>query len=469
MRFFALAAVLLLLPSMANGALTPADFAYGMPLSFEESGAVYRFSIPREVYQKVTRDDLGDIRIFNSAKAEVPHTLRRPKKKSEILEQTEPLPFFPLYREENSGETTNLSLEIKIGADGAIIKVESNDAGDGKDQKLSGYIIDVNKHEKRIHELDISWQTKEENFITTVSVEESNDLTFWSASVPRATLARMLFSGHEINRNRILLPEKRAKYLRLSWPAGGDGVVVKKILAVYRSGEPEREWFWAALQGEYKPDDKKREISAYEYDSVARLPIDGIRLRFAERNTLVKGTFFSRPDLDAKWRYLTSGIFYDLRFDQTSLVKDTVSIGLTPDRYWRVEIEGGVSGDHGNIPMVELRWLPHELLFVARGEGPFLLAYGSARLEEEARNGGASGLLAQVMGEDEDALIKEAVLLPETVLGGPDLLVPKAPPFPWKKWMLWGVLLVGVCILAIMALSLVKGMNKKMDEKGDGP
>lgn len=462
MRFFLLVAALVLSPSMAKATLQPADFAYGMALSLEENGAVYRFSLPRQVYETVARDDMGDIRIFNSANAVVPHILRQPKTKSKIRELTKALPVFPLYRAENSTGNDGLRVRIEKGEDGAIINVESDDAKVGKAQKLSGYLIDTTGQKKQIHKLHITWQAKEANFVTTVSVESSNDLTRWSTLVPRATLARMQFSGHTITRQRIDLPPRTTKYLRLSWPAGRDGIEVKEILAVEQSGEPERKSIWTALKGEPGPDEAKKKLTAYQYESPARLPVDQVRLRFAEKNTLVKVALFSRPDQKAKWRHRQSGVFYDLRFDQTALVQDSVPVGQSSDRFWRVEIEGNPSNDPENIPIVELGWRPHELLFVARGKGPFMLAYGSARLGQEELNSYAPGLLAQVMGKDGEALLKEAVPLPKTVLGGPDLLVPEPPPLPWRKWLLWGVLVIGVGIIARMALSLGKGMNKEI-------
>jgi hypothetical protein len=208
-------------------------------------------------------------------------------------------------------------------------------------------------------------------------------------------------------------------------------------------------------------------IAAYEYDSAARFHVDRVRLRFAEKNTLVNVRLLSRPDPESEWRYRQSGIFYDLRFDQVSLVQDTVSIGQAADRYWRVEMDGAASGDPGNdpendprnIPVLEFGWLPHELLFVARGEGPFMLAYGSARLGEADLNQNQSGLLYQVMGANEDALLKEAVLLPKITLGGPNRLPPEPSPLPWRKWLLWGVLVMGVGIIARMALRLGAGIN----------
>lgn len=158
------------------------------------------------------------------------------------------------------------------------------------------------------------------------------------------------------------------------------------------------------------------------------------------------------------------GSYTTIDHNSITLVQDTIPVGLTSDRYWRVEMEKNSYGDTGHIPMVELGWLPHELLFVARGEGPFVLAYGSARLVEAKLNNSAPGLLTQFTKDNEETLIKEAVLLPKVVLGGTDVLAPEPPPLPWRKWMLWGVLVLGVGFVAIMALNLGKAMNKGKED-----
>ncbi|RJP93838.1 MAG: DUF3999 domain-containing protein [Desulfobacteraceae bacterium] len=459
--FLIFSVALLFLSATSAAALTPADFAFGMPISLEENGAVYRLSIPPEIYATVTRSDLGDIRIFNSAGAVVPHALRLPEKKNGITEVANPLPFFPLYSDKTGEGKDGLSVRIEQGKDGAIINVESDDTKADKDRKLSGYIIDASKHAGGIHDLDITWQEEEDNFVTTVSVESSDDLTHWSTPVPRATLARMRFSGHEISRKRIRLPIRPARYLRLSWPAGATGIAVKEIIGVQWTGKPEKERIWTALKGKPAPDNAKKGITAYEYDSAARLPVDRVRLRFSEKNTLVNARVLSRLDGGSNWRFRQSGIFYDLKIDDVALVQDTVSIGQTADRYWRVELGGDASADPGNMPELTLGWQPHELLFVARGNGPFMLAYGSARLGDADLDSSRSGLLYQVVGANEEALLKEAVLLPKITLGGTDLLTPEPPPLPWRKWLLWGVLVFGVGIIARMAFSLGKGMNKE--------
>jgi len=461
MRSVILAIVLLLTPSLAEAAPKPMDFAYGAPLSREGSGAVYRLSVPREVYEAVTRDDLSDIRVFNSRDAAVPHALRLPGKQGPAPEYARALPFFPLYEGGVPAGKEGLSMQVEQSGERTMIHVVTGDAGADEDSRPSGYLIDARKHKERIHELRIAWKGKGGSLVVPVSVESSRDLTHWSSLVPRSTLVRMEYQGHEIRRDRIPLPDARAAWFRLRWLTGPEEVTVTGVQAVRRGGEPEPERHWTVIEGAPAKGDERPGSTAYEYESPALLPVDRVRIRFPERNTLVRVTLYSRPDPDAAWRRRRSGVFYHLRFDETSLVQDTATVGPSSDRFWKVAVEGGALSDPGDVPGVELGWRPYELLFVAQGEGPFMLAYGSARLDLKARKSGAQGILTQVMGGERDELIKKASALPGTVLGGPDMLVPAPPPPPWRTWLLWAVLVLGVGVIAGMAVSLGKGMRRE--------
>lgn len=191
----------------------------------------------------------------------------------------------------------------------------------------------------------------------------------------------------------------------------------------------------------------------------ARFPVNKVRFRFTGKNTLVKASIFSRTDDGAPWRYRQGGIFYNLEIDKSSLVQDTLSVGPVSDRFWRVKIFDA-SADSNSIPVFELGWTPQELLFLARGEGPFVLAYGSARLSENAPSGSFPALLSNVMEEGGGSLLKTATPGERIELGGAGQLVPEPPPLPWKKWLLWGMLVIGVVIIAWMAISLGRGMGK---------
>ena len=460
MKNLLLLMVLLMLPPAAAATVELDDFAYGRPLSLTAKGAVYRLELPQDVYVAVTRGDLGDIRIFNSAGTAVPHVLRRPPKLNEELVVHNALPIFPLYRQDASSGSEGLSVRVEKGLDGAIIDVQSEEAKGGTKQELVGYIIDASKHEFRIDELDIAWQSDKADNVATVSLASSHDLTHWTTIVPKATLALMQYSGHRISKTKIPLHAQGGGYLRLSWPSTQNRITVEKITAIRKSKKLEPVRAWATFSSTTAVKAPTRGAQAFEYDSAAHFPADRLRLHFDDRNTLAQARVYSRPDLDADWTFRQKDLIYDLRFEAEARIQNTLAFASTTNRYWRVEIEEGTGDGSADPPKAELGWLPHELVFVARGEGPFMLAYGSARLGEEPHAGRASDLLTAVMGSEEESLIKEAALLPRIVLGGPDLLVPELPPPPWRKWILWGVLILGVGLVAWIALSLARGMNE---------
>ena len=499
MKRFILAVALLLSPSMAETAPKPLDFASGIPLSLKETAAVYRLTLPRQVYETVTRDDLSDIRVFNSADAVVPHVLRRPKKPPEPPDHSTVLPFFPLYGEEGLPGNEGLSMRVEKNGAKTSIQVFSGEAEGQERSKISGYIIDAGRHKGPIRELEVLWKEDDGSFVLSVSVAFSRDMTHWTPLVPHATLVRMQYRGHEIRRNRIRIPdghvaymaprtmatlspygrkdgrgeapvpEPKGPYYRLTWPAGSEGMTVTGIRAVRRRGKPEPERQWTALSGKPGSGDADRGTATYEYESPARLPVDRIRLRFSENNTLAEATLFSRPDPEAAWQPRKRGVFYRLTFDETTLVQDTASVGPTADRYWKLAVKEEALSDPGTVPALELGWLPHELLFVARGEGPFMLAYGSARLGKEVQGRDTRDTrdtqeaLARMMTGDREGLVREAAAQPARELGGPDRLVPPPPPVPWRTWLLWGVLVIGVGVIAVMALSLGKGLGREKD------
>ena len=487
MRYFLLAMVLLLIPLSTNATIRPNDFAYGRPLVLKENGAVYRIDVPLEVYKTLSTSDMSDIAIFNGAEVAVPHIIRLPKTKTGISETTKPLPFFPLYQVENATDKNGLSVRINKREDGTIISIDSDDNGAVNGKRFSGYLIDISKHTSPIDALDFTWPANTEDFTTDVTLEYSNDLTKWETLVPRSTIVLMRFNGQEIVRKRIENPGHAiapriiagaalpsmddrtkgkpkvklvARYLRLRWLSGSNGPELKEVLAVQQIGEPQRKRIWTTIDRMPEGNDSNNKITAFEYDSAARLPVDQIRIGFAEKNTLAKVKVFSRPDLESKWRFRQSSVLYNLEFDKTSLIQDTIHTGPASDRYWRLEIEGSKSGSLGKAPVVKLGWLPHELLFVAQGEGPFVFAYGSARLGEKASEANPPELLSRIIGKNENALVKNAYLSGKITLGGPDLLVPIPSPLPWRDWILWCVLILGVGIIAKMAFSLLKGMDK---------
>ncbi len=100
------------------------------------------------------------------------------------------------------------------------------------------------------------------------------------------------------------------------------------------------------------------------------------------------------------------------------------------------------------------------MLFVGRGDPPFLLAFGSGKLAHEENKVDGQMILQAATGPSSNQAIGTARLGKRIVLGGERALqAPPLPP-PWKKWLLWLLLVGGVAVLAALARSLMREMNK---------
>jgi len=195
---------------------------------------------------------------------------------------------------------------------------------------------------------------------------------------------------------------------------------------------------------------------AYEYKNEAQFPVDAVNLKLPERNSLMRARVLSRNDEQSTWRHRVRNLFYTLTVDGILIENNPVSVCCTADRYWRLEF-GSESGIGSGIPVLQLGWIPHELVFVARGEGPFTLAYGSAVVGTSKQP--LDAMLGVFGKEKEKIFLKKARIEKEIVLGGEDCLIPPEPPLPWKQWILWAVLVVGVAVLGVMTWRLFKQMN----------
>jgi hypothetical protein len=76
------------------------------------------------------------------------------------------------------------------------------------------------------------------------------------------------------------------------------------------------------------------------------------------------------------WHRVTTATAYRLTREGEELTSADIEVGPTTDRYWLVIVDqrgGGI----GSGPLgLGTGWVPHRLVFAARGAEPFQLAYG---------------------------------------------------------------------------------------------
>ena len=161
----------------------------------------------------------------------------------------------------------------------------------------------------------------------------------------------------------------------------------------------------------------------------------------------------SRTDNKSPWIERGSGTFYRLRRDASVVESASLEIAPTQDREWLIRIRQPGSTPGERLPMFEAGWQPQRLIFAARGEPPFRLAFGSARIGDESMRDDS---IAAGLATWEKQQIKPLPALagPSVESGGRNALRQRIPATTWRKLLLWGALLGGVLLLARMAWKL---------------
>jgi hypothetical protein len=435
------------------------DFFAGFYLETRGQGPFFRVELPEEVYIMVRRPDFGDIRIFNGAGEILPHALRALAQPVEVAKTA--VPFFPLYGE-NSAATPHLAVEVVRDNAGTIVTLKDHDQG-GTGRPLRGYLFDLGGGKRIAANLELHWQTASSSSIFTARLEHSTDLRVWRTLVASAPLVDLHHHGERVEKREIALDIAPQRYLRLSWSESEPLLLTQATLAS-ETHSSHRQYQWSDLgAGEVVVVPGRLDV---DYHSDLRLPVSTARLQFNRPNSLAKIHLQSRASDKDQWRSRCRQAFYALTYGTAQVHKDSCTFDPTADALWRVTVEedGAAIAASRLGPGLHLGRVTRELFFVARGGPPYLLAFGSERLPARttAQNDGLV-LEALDVSDGLDRVI-QAQLGRRIVLGGEQVLQPLPPALPWKTWLLWAVLLLGVALLALMARGLFREINE-MKEK----
>ncbi len=384
-------------------------FAYGYSIKVDGDSAVYSLYLNEKIYQGMTREDRGDLRIFSRVGDIAPHVIRQTERMTKKAAPTIKLPFFPWYKKDKV-EAASSHIRITTNDQGAIIDLNDGKA-EKKGQYLYAYIIDASALTEAPDHFEIEWESADANFILNVVLEGSDDLNGWRLLKPSSTISHMKFKNQTQSRH------------------------------------------WS----EFMPVDIDQANLTYFFETKSVLPADRLNIDLPSKNTLVNVLIESASSSVGPWYRRYNGLLYDLNIDNARLSNSVIHQAINSHRYWRVKILNSDGGFRG-LPKLRLGWIPEQLLFVASGEPPFTLTYGSARV------GPVTASLGQLLSESsmiqKGNLIKSAKLGAAIDFGDQSRLLPPRPETDWKKYVLWSVLMAGVLLLALMAFRLFKQMDQ---------
>jgi hypothetical protein len=440
-------------------------FAWQIPLATSGEQAFYRVDVPAPVYEHVVRADLGDVRVLNDDGAPVPFAFLPPPPASRAEAALVDLPLFPLWTDDERRNLGDLALSVRRDAMGTSVDVRTRDGGTVQPKRLAGYLIDAGERTEAFAALRLT-AAAASNVDVRVRVDGSDDLATWRPLASGAPLLALEYRGQRLARDRVALSGAPARYLRVSF---APATTVPELAsargeAAARAVEALRQW----REAEGAAD--KDHPGDYTFDVGGMFPVDRVTVALPEINTVAPAQVLSRADVrsDAReqeaWRLAGTTVFYRLRQDGGETSNPPLAIPPTPRRHWRIHIDAHVGGIGVKPPKLSIGWLPHTLVFAARGSGPFVLAYGSAQAMPTALP-----IATLVPGYDERTSPATFGVATPGANAAPASRDALRKPVDVKRWLLWGTLGFATLALAWMAIRLSRKMGSGGKPPGDGP
>lgn len=449
------------------------DFAAAVELGVDGRHALYEASVPRAVYEGVVRSDLGDVRVFNGVNEVVPHAFRpRVVTQPTPVETVKLTPFVLSAPASMSGDGFNARIE----RDGDRFRFEINDKPAVAAERVVGYVLDTSAIEPAIRALRLDIGAMTGSVASSVRIEASDDLRSWNTVASGAPIVKLEAAGQQLRQDRIEFAPRKAKYWRISWTGDRRALNIAGVDAELATGavEPAREWKEIVAAPAGKPGE-------YSFESGGRFPADRLRFDLPQANTVAVVEVLVRNQSSDPWRPIANATVYRLIQDGTEVTSPPVAVPASSERHWLVRVDQRGGGIGQGALGVSIGWIPHRIVFVARGATPFQLAFGSARAAPSSYRldtlmpdlvggqGADAGKTlqpgrAQVQGQPSPASIAGAAVqgTVRTISGD----AARAPSTPVKLWALWASIIGGVAVLAWMAWRLSRQLARSAAPPG---
>ncbi len=434
----------------------PADFRSSAAIHAKAGESVQRVALPFEAYRDARRD-LADLRIFNGRGEALPFAFASEEEAKREARASIRLAVFPVMAAA-SGRPENLDVVVRTDNEGAIVRVEGRRAGSGTPRPVA-WLLDASAVKDPLRALLPQWNARPGAEVASVTVEGSDDLKTWRTLTSRAAVVRIEQAGEKLEQRRVDLGAQKAKYLRVTaqpeaFELSGAEVELGEVVT-----PPAREKRIATAAAGAKPGE-------YLYDLGARLPVEELRVVLPEVNSIAPFAVSARETPGASWQRIGSATFYRLMRGGVEIEAPALAMGHRPARYWMLQLDPRSPAPGGAAPSIEARWRPAQVVFVARGEGPYTLAFGNpdARATLLAVSQLIPGYEAHAEWKLPEASLGE-VKGSVAAGGGWRAILGDTSP---RKALLWAVLVAAVLVMAWMAWRLQRQMRETTGGKDRG-
>ena len=438
--------LLLLVPAMAISA--PSDFAYQADLG-EVDQPLQRVPLSLEIILALTRADLGDVAVFNAQGKQQVHTIMRAPMPIQEISRTLPFHEFSRFQRQHSKTITTREQNQQAGSLSELETTQTVPV-----QTLhKDYLVELvepvgladDENTPNFERIELQWTHEPADQILELKVEVGNALDDLKVIRPRKSLTNR--DSSDISWRSIERIPPGYRYLRLTPLNNVTRFELQRVDGHTReSGAP------AELHHHIKTERFEDDGSSfYSIAFPSRVNANSIRVIPATSNSVINGQLY------ASWDEAETRVLIQRGFRQHNIVNEDIRpstpIKLARRPYRNISFTSDVA--LSEAPTIELIYPQYELLFLGDGNGPYSLAWGN-----HESSGSVSDLSAILQGSlqqaQQDAGLARLGTIEES--GGQARLTPQ-PVLPWKKWLLWTLLILAVIVTARMASKLYREMN----------
>ncbi|MBT2297200.1 DUF3999 domain-containing protein [Pseudomonas fluorescens] len=422
----------------------PADFAHQVPLALSGEGPWYRLALPLEVQLQARQTDLSDLRVFNAAGQAQAYALVRETAQSRENRTLTDVKWFPLYNAADDHERAP-SVRVQSSADGTLVQVQPSSRLEAGEEALRGWLLDASAIKAPLQQLILDWSSERDGF-QRFTIEASDDLQHWQAW-GEGQVARLTFADERVEQHEVSLPGQPARYLRLLWqsPSSAPVLTSAQLQSSHYESAP---LVWSQpLAG------STMKAGEYTWQLPTGLNVEQVQIELSQANSLAPVTLAGRRESSQPWQPMGSGLLYRLTQNGQDVLQNQLQLPGQTVQQLKLTVDERGGGLGAEAPALRFAVRPTQVVFLARGEGPYSLGLGNARVKA------ASLPLATLVPDYKPSRL---ATLGTAKANDAAISAPAAATSPatietnWKKIGLWAVLLISVLFLGAMAFSLLR-------------
>ncbi len=429
----------------AQAGETAANFATQVPLTLSGEGPWYRLDLPLAVQLHARQTDLADVRVFNAAGEAQAYSLAREQAPSGERLQLHEVKGFPLYDSADAGSAVP-NVRVQSNAAGTLVQVQPSSQLEAGEEVRRGWLLDASAIKAPLQQLILDWSSEQDGF-QRFSIEASDDLQHWQAW-GEGQVARLSFADDRVEQHEVALPGQRARYLRLLWQTPQAAPVLTSAQLQSLTSSPAHPLAWSEpVAGSRMPSGE------YTWQLPMGLRVERLQVQLTEANSLAPVTLAGRRDSSLPWQTLSSGLLYRLTQNGQEVLQDQLQLPGQVVQQLKLTVDDRGGGLGTEAPSVRYAVRATQLVFLARGAGPYRLALGSTSAKT------ASLPLATLIPDISAKRLEnlgQARVEEGTLVTSPVVAPPLTQGADWKKLGLWAVLVLSVLFLAAMAFSLLR-------------